>query len=78
MPASLTRHPDYENALVMTISGNVAMGEALDATEQESVLIQESDRLLHTIIDLSESSGAPSSFISKKSGFFEKPDFWRF
>ena len=49
------------------------MSEALDATEQESVLIQESDRLLHTIIDLSESAGVPSNFISNMPRIAQMP-----
>jgi hypothetical protein len=48
----------------MAFVGDVSMDEALDATEQESELIANAGRLVHTIIDLRQVNGIPSNFIS--------------
>jgi hypothetical protein len=64
MSVSVDWHPDYENVLLMAFVGDVSMDEALDATEQESNLIANAGRLVHTIIDLRQVNGIPSNFIS--------------
>jgi hypothetical protein len=71
--AMVVRHPDYENVLVMTIAGNVTMSQALNAAEQESKLIMEADRVLHTIIDLRETVGVPANFISNMPRIAQMP-----
>lgn len=40
------------------------MGEALDVTEQESHLVANAERKVHTIIDVTLAEGIPSNFIS--------------
>jgi hypothetical protein len=73
MPVSVDWHPDYDNVLLMTIAGDVTMGEALDVTEQESELIANAGRLVHTIIDLREVNGIPSNFISNMPRIAQMP-----
>lgn len=63
MPATLDWHPERENVLVMTFTGRSTMEEALDITAQESLLIEQADHIIHTIIDLSENEGAPQNFL---------------
>jgi hypothetical protein len=64
MPVSVDWHPDYDDVLLMTIAGDVSMGEALDVTEQESEFVANAGRTVHTIIDLRHVQGIPSNFIS--------------
>jgi hypothetical protein len=60
---SVDWHPDFDDVLLMTFIGNPTMGEALDATERESELIEASPHTVHTIIDLRQQYGIPRNFI---------------
>ncbi|RME07200.1 MAG: hypothetical protein D6803_04520 [Anaerolineae bacterium] len=63
MPATVTWHPDYDDVLLMTISGSITMDEAFAVTVEESKLVESAGRKVHTIIDLREVQGVPSGFL---------------
>lgn len=64
MPATIDWVPHYNNVLLMAFEGHITMGEALDVTEQESHLVANAERKVHTIIDVTLAEGIPSNFIS--------------
>jgi hypothetical protein len=64
MPTSVTWHPDLENILVMEIIGTITMDDVLDITLQESNLIKDASKIVHTIIDLRAVHGVPKNFLS--------------
>ncbi len=64
MPATVDWHPELKDVLLMSITGSVSMDEVFDVTQQESRLVEDSDKVVHTIIDLREVEGVPTGFLS--------------
>jgi hypothetical protein len=73
MSATVIWHPDFENILLMTITGNATMNDVLNVTEQEGNLIKEAGRMVDTIIDLREVEGIPNNFLSSVPRIMSMP-----
>ena len=64
MSATVDWHPEFDNVLLMTITGNATMNDVLDITIREGDLIKNAGGIVHTIIDLSGVEGIPNQFLS--------------
>lgn len=73
MSATVTWHPEFDNVLIMTLTGNATMKDVLDVTEKEGSIIKGAQKVVHTIIDLRAIEGIPNNFLSSVPRIMSMP-----
>jgi hypothetical protein len=73
MTATIAWHPEYDNALIITVAGNPGMEEILAISEKESDLVVNAPGVVHTVYDVRAASGVPQNFIGNMSRIARLP-----